>query len=108
MHTSATQAPSSVADVRSYFQKMGKEGALRDPYLLPGEFVRGLGDPAPALPEAPVIVLINSKSGGRAGPDCLSALRHALGYTQVRHHCNSAWCLPAGLTTCARMKDTER
>ena len=79
------QAPTSVSDVRQYYKDVGKNGAIRDAFLLPGEFARGLGDPVPALPEAPIIVLINSKSGGRVGPECTTAMRRALGYAQVRH-----------------------
>ena len=69
-----------------YYKQVGNEGALRDAFELPCEFSAGLGDEPPSLPECPIIVLINSKSGGRAGPDCLHALRQALGYTQVRAH----------------------
>ena len=78
------QAPTSTSAAVAYYRKIGKEGALRDPYELPTEFSHGLGDSAPALPEAPMIVLINAQSGGRVGPECQRALRHALGYTQVR------------------------
>ena len=81
------QAPTSVADVKAYYKQVGKEETLQAPYFLPGEFTRGLGEAVPALPEAPIIVLINSESGGRAGPACTSALRHALGYNQVRCPC---------------------
>lgn len=77
------QAPTEVADVREYYKRVGKNGALRDAYRLPGEVTRGLHTPEPALPEAPLIVLINSESGGRTGPQTAAALRHALGYSQV-------------------------
>ncbi len=39
---------------------------------------------APELPEAPLIVFINSKSGGRAGPKLTEVLYHTLGHAQVR------------------------
>lgn len=38
---------------------------------------------APELPEAPLIVFINSKSGGRAGPKLTEVLYHTLGHAQV-------------------------
>ena len=38
----------------------------------------------PELPEAPLIVFINSRSGGRAGPKLAETLFHALGHSQVR------------------------
>lgn len=37
----------------------------------------------PELPEAPLIVFINSRSGGRAGPKLAETLFHALGHSQV-------------------------
>lgn len=37
----------------------------------------------PDLPEAPLIVFINSRSGGRAGPALTETLFHALGHSQV-------------------------
>ena len=91
----ALQAPTDVDDVRAYFKRVGKDGALRDAYRLPGEVTHGLHKPEPALPEAPLIVLINSKSGGRTGPQTAAALRHALGYSQVRKH---PFVLPAPRT----------
>ena len=39
---------------------------------------------APELPEAPLIVFINSKSGGHAGPQLTEVLYHTLGHAQVR------------------------
>lgn len=38
---------------------------------------------APELPEAPLIVFINSKSGGHAGPELTEVLYHTLGHAQV-------------------------
>ena len=38
---------------------------------------------APELPEAPLIVFINSKSGGHAGPQLTEVLYHTLGHAQV-------------------------
>ena len=48
-----------------------------------GEYLRGLGDPVPRLPPAPTLVLINSRSGGHAGPALTRALRRAVGQSQV-------------------------
>ena len=48
-----------------------------------GEYLRGLGDPIPQLPPAPTLVLINSRSGGHAGPALTRALRRAVGQPQV-------------------------
>ena len=39
---------------------------------------------APELPEAPLIVFINSKSGGHAGPQLTEVLYHTLGHAQVK------------------------
>lgn len=39
---------------------------------------------APELPEAPLIVFINSKSGGHAGPKLTETLYRTLGHAQVR------------------------
>lgn len=41
----------------------------------------------PDLPEAPLIVFINSRSGGRAGPALTETLFHALGHSQVWFFC---------------------
>lgn len=49
----------------------------------------------PDLPDAPLLVFINSRSGGRAGPRLKEVLCHALGHSQVpplhllphHHHC---------------------
>ena len=41
----------------------------------------------PDLPEAPLIVFINSRSGGRAGPALTETLFHALGHSQVCLFC---------------------
>ena len=38
---------------------------------------------APELPEAPLIVFINSKSGGHAGPQLTEVLYHTLGHAQA-------------------------
>ena len=38
---------------------------------------------APELPEAPFIVFINSKSGGRAGAQLTEVLYHTLGHAQA-------------------------
>ena len=37
----------------------------------------------PEVAEAPLIVFINSRSGGRAGPKLTEVLYHALGHSQV-------------------------
>jgi hypothetical protein len=68
----------------SYYKTIGKESDLRERYRLPGRYLHGLGDPVPGFPEAPTVVLINSRSGGRAGPDLTTALRRAIGHSQVR------------------------
>ena len=51
---------------------------------------------APELPEAPLIVFINSKSGGHAGPELTEVLYHTLGHAQVRsrdlHHLGCSFC----------------
>ncbi|CAK0764782.1 hypothetical protein CVIRNUC_003193 [Coccomyxa viridis] len=57
---------------------------LREPYRIPLPY---LGNTkkflAPELPEAPLIVFINSKSGGHAGPELTEVLYHTLGHAQV-------------------------
>jgi hypothetical protein len=74
----------SIADANKYYEKIGKESDLREPYRLPGQYLVGLGDPIPALPMAPTLVLINSRSGGHAGPQLTRALRRAIGHAQAR------------------------
>src|SRR5690242_556306 len=39
----------------------------------------------PDITEAPLIVFINSRSGGRAGPKLTEILYQSLGHSQVRH-----------------------
>jgi hypothetical protein len=47
---------------------------------------------APELPEAPLIVFINSKSGGRAGPKLTETLYRAIGHAQVMQQALSILC----------------
>ena len=46
---------------------------------------------APELPEAPLIVFINSKSGGHAGPQLTEVLYHTLGHAQVGTPLSLCW-----------------
>jgi hypothetical protein len=72
------------AEENKYYKEVGMESDLRERYRVPGEYLRGLGRPIPSLPQVPLVVLINSRSGGRAGPQLTSMLRRALGHNQVR------------------------
>jgi len=57
---------------------------IRDPYRIPREYMTGTKEfLGPDLPDAPLLVFINSRSGGRAGPRLKEVLCHALGHTQV-------------------------
>ncbi|KAK9817059.1 hypothetical protein WJX72_008941 [[Myrmecia] bisecta] len=57
---------------------------LREPYRIPGAYLTGTKKYiVPEHPEAPLIVFINSRSGGRAGPALTEVLYHALGHAQV-------------------------
>lgn len=57
---------------------------LREPYRVPLAYLRDTKKfVVPDLPEAPLIVFINSRSGGRAGPALTETLFHALGHSQV-------------------------
>jgi len=59
---------------------------LGEPYRLPRALLAGTKPGAPAgagTPEAPLLVLINSRAGGRAGPRLTQALYRALGHAQV-------------------------
>ncbi|CAL8467982.1 g7520 [Coccomyxa elongata] len=57
---------------------------LREPYRIPAPYLANTKKfLAPELPEAPLIVFINSKSGGRAGPKLTEVLYHTLGHAQV-------------------------
>ena len=49
----------------------------------------------PALPEAPLIVFINSRSGGRVGPALTEVLYRALGHDQA--------CVCVCVCVCARV-----
>lgn len=72
-----------------YYEDVGADSDLREPYRLPVEFVKGLHErDAPPLPPVPVIAFINARSGGQAGPELTVALRRALGISQVlTAHC---------------------
>ncbi|DBA81590.1 hypothetical protein WJX77_006239 [Trebouxia sp. C0004] len=57
---------------------------LREPYRVPLTYLRNTKKfVGHELPEAPLIVFINSRSGGRAGPALTETLFHALGHSQV-------------------------
>ncbi|CAL5219909.1 g1838 [Coccomyxa viridis] len=57
---------------------------LREPYRIPVPYLLNTKKYlAPELPEAPLIVFINSKSGGHAGPQLTEVLYHTLGHAQV-------------------------
>lgn len=57
---------------------------LRDPYRIPTTFLRGTKPYAgPALAEAPLVVFVNSKSGGLSGPRVALALSRAVSGQQV-------------------------
>lgn len=68
-----------------YYSAVGKESDLRERYRLPPAYLQGLGVRPPPLPQVPLVVLINSRSGGHAGPQLTSALRRAIGHSQVLH-----------------------
>lgn len=61
----------------------------------------------PELPEAPLIVFINSRSGGRAGPKLAETLFHALGHSQVSHLVKSVWCIQACGSTSSGSAETS-
>jgi hypothetical protein len=68
----------------AYYEKLGTASDLREQHRIPQHFMEGLFEQeAPALPPSPVIAFINSRSGGRAGPELSVALCRALGVTQV-------------------------
>lgn len=67
---------------------------------IPREYMTGTKEfLGPDLPDAPLLVFINSRSGGRAGPRLKEVLCHALGHTQVpplrllphHHHCPAVY-----------------
>lgn len=96
-----------------YYSDLGKESDLREPYRVPYEVVEGLfKKSAPDRPPAPLLVFINSRSGGHAGPDLTRAFHRSLGYTQARpppqpfsrsspsSHTHSGVCIPAPPHAC--------
>lgn len=59
-------------------------GDIREPYRIPRDYMRATKKlPVAQLPDAPLIVFINSRSGGRAGARLTQVLCHALGVAQV-------------------------
>eukprot|EP00892_Ulva_mutabilis_P011273 jgi/Ulvmu1/8518/UM044_0052.1 len=67
-----------------YYKELGKESDLREPYRVPYEVVEGLFEMvAPERAPTPLLVFINSRSGGRAGPELTRAFQRSVGYTQV-------------------------
>ncbi len=56
---------------------------MSSPRSLPPQFLQGIRPDAGVLPEAPLVVFINARSGGRDGPDLAMALSRGLGRLQV-------------------------
>lgn len=76
---------------RCSFQQCGTACRIPAPYLVnTKKFL------APELPEAPLIVFINSKSGGHAGPQLTEVLYHTLGHAQVSKKGNNIKHLRSG------------
>ncbi|KAG1663214.1 hypothetical protein FOA52_011307 [Chlamydomonas sp. UWO 241] len=72
------------ADPEAYALVALEKDDIRRPYTLPTEYTANLYD-EPALDEinSPLVVFINSRSGGRAGTDLTLAMHRALGRMQV-------------------------
>lgn len=67
-----------------FYARYRKQTDLREPYRIPKQFLRDTQPfVEPTHPQAPTIVFINAKSGGRAGPQLATRLRQALGVSQV-------------------------
>ena len=85
-----TQLEAPPADLEEYealreeYSRQRAMGDIREPYRIPRDYMRATKKLEVArLPEAPLIVFINSRSGGRAGARLTQVLCHALGVAQV-------------------------
>ena len=57
----------------------------REPHRIPREYLLGTKSKLGAeLPDAPLVVFINSRSGGRAGARLTQVLCHVIGHAQAR------------------------
>lgn len=60
-----------------------EETDLREPYRIPRDLLQETGVPEPKEALSPLLVFINSRSGGQIGPQLTRVLRQALGAQQV-------------------------
>ena len=62
----------------------------REPHRIPREYLLGTRSQLGAeLPDGPLIVFINSRSGGRAGARLMQVLCHVIGHVQARTFAHS-------------------
>uniref|UniRef100_A0A7S0RL32 Diacylglycerol kinase n=1 Tax=Chlamydomonas leiostraca TaxID=1034604 RepID=A0A7S0RL32_9CHLO len=82
----AEQAPAEVqapAGASHAYAVYTQDDTLAAPYRIRGQYLRGLKEGVDAPPDSPLLVFINAKSGGRAGPALALALTRAVGRAQV-------------------------
>lgn len=76
--------PSEIGRVQPNFEfEAEEETDLREPYRIPRDLLQDTGVPEPKEALSPLLVFINSRSGGQIGPQLTRVLRQALGAQQV-------------------------
>jgi len=71
-------------ELRNEYNHYRAMGDMREPYRIPKDYMLATKKLLAApLPDAPLIVFINSRSGGRAGARLTQVLCHAVGSAQV-------------------------
>ena len=76
--------PEEYAELRREYNQHRAMGDIREPYRIPNDYMLATKRVHTSpLPDAPLIVFINSRSGGRAGVRLTQVLCHAVGSAQV-------------------------
>lgn len=82
-HNDTTQLSPGFSIRCSFLLATLLQDTLSAPYAIKGAYLRGIKEGVDVLPDTPLLVFINAKSGGRSGPELALALTRAVGRAQV-------------------------